>query len=314
MKRQTPLAMATLLVGANLPDVDAFTYVFGSGADALAFRRGWTHGLLAMAVLPAVLAGAVAGWDRFVRQRRRPQATPARFHGLLLVAFVSVLSHPLLDFLNTYGVRFLMPFSGRWFYGDTLFIVDPWMWLLLGGGVAWSRAREDRGVASAPRPARAALALAALYVAVMMGGGLAGRWFADRLARERGIRVERLMAGPVPWNPLERMVVFDTGDGYRFGRFHLGSGPSLELSSDAWAKGASSSAALAAAKTRAGRDFLTWARFPAFTEERSPGQVRVVLRDARYPGAGGSWASVAVTVPSPSADRWRVPGGGLSSP
>ena len=38
----------------------------------------------------------------------------------------------MLDWLNTYGVRLLMPFDGRWFYGDALFIVDPWVWLLLG--------------------------------------------------------------------------------------------------------------------------------------------------------------------------------------
>ncbi|MGH9367718.1 MAG: metal-dependent hydrolase, partial [Thermoanaerobaculia bacterium] len=122
-KRATPLAMATLLIGANLPDVDALTYVFGSGADALAFRRGWTHGPLALAGLPLALAGAMTAWDRFVRRRRGPHAPPARFGALLLLAFVSVLSHPLLDFLNTYGMRFLMPFSGRWFYGDALFIV-----------------------------------------------------------------------------------------------------------------------------------------------------------------------------------------------
>ena len=27
-----------------------------------------------------------------------------------------------------------MPFDGTWFYGDSLFIVDPWLWLLLGTG------------------------------------------------------------------------------------------------------------------------------------------------------------------------------------
>jgi inner membrane protein len=32
-------------------------------------------------------------------------------------------------------MRWLSPFSDRWTYGDTLFIVDPWLWLLLGGGL-----------------------------------------------------------------------------------------------------------------------------------------------------------------------------------
>jgi inner membrane protein len=28
-----------------------------------------------------------------------------------------------------------MPFNGRWFYGDSVFIIDPWIWLILGGAV-----------------------------------------------------------------------------------------------------------------------------------------------------------------------------------
>ena len=59
LKRRTPLAMATLLVGANLPDVDAVTYVYADSPTSFAFRRGWTHGVLAMAVLP-ILAGPPA--------------------------------------------------------------------------------------------------------------------------------------------------------------------------------------------------------------------------------------------------------------
>ena len=134
LDRRTPLAMPTLLVAANLPDLDVLAYL-RDPLFALTFRRGWTHGVLAMAVLPLALASSMAAWDRLVRRRRRPDAAPAPFRELLLLSFAGVLSHPLLDLLNTYGVRLLMPFSGRWFYGDTLFIVDPWLWGLLG--LAW---------------------------------------------------------------------------------------------------------------------------------------------------------------------------------
>ena len=48
---------------------------------------------------------------------------------------IGTLSHPFLDWLNNYGVRLLMPFSGRWFYGDALFIVDPFLWIVFGGAV-----------------------------------------------------------------------------------------------------------------------------------------------------------------------------------
>ena len=171
LARRKPLATATLLIGANLPDVDGFTYAFSDGPTALAFRRGWTHGALAMAVLPVLLAATMVGWDRAVRRRpekargqvlrtctRRSSKDPARFQALLLPAFAAVLSHPLLDFFNTYGVRFLYPFSRRWFYGDTLFIVDRGCGSHSRSASSFSRIFRRRG--SRVRSGRRALALA----------------------------------------------------------------------------------------------------------------------------------------------------------
>ena len=65
---------ATLVVGANLPDLDAATYFFDSQLS-LGFRRGWTHGVLAMALLPALLGWVMGQVDRF-RCRRDPTTTP----------------------------------------------------------------------------------------------------------------------------------------------------------------------------------------------------------------------------------------------
>jgi hypothetical protein len=107
------------------------------------------------------------------------------------------------------------------------------------------------------------------------------------------------MVGPVPWSPAMRLVVFETADGYRFGRLRLWPRPALSMSPDRWEKGVASAAARAAAGTREGREFLSWARFPAFSAEVSAGRTLVFLRDARYPGRGGSWAQVSVALPSP---------------
>lgn len=118
--------------------------MFISGDAALYFRRGHTHGILAMLVLPLLLAGAVCLWQRWRGAGRAPDdGPPFRPIVILALAFVAVWSHPLLDWLNTYGVRLLMPFDGSWFYGDTLFIIDPWLWLLAVSGIvlarSWSR-------------------------------------------------------------------------------------------------------------------------------------------------------------------------------
>ncbi len=119
-------------MGVNAPDVDVFSG-FGAEYQALAFRRGWTHGVLALALWPFVLTGVLLLWDRYVRLKRKPDAAPARAGPLLKLTALAVLTHPGLDWLNNYGIRWLMPFDGTWFYGDALFVIDPWFWLLVGG-------------------------------------------------------------------------------------------------------------------------------------------------------------------------------------
>jgi inner membrane protein len=128
--RTTPLATATLVLAANAPDIDIVTSVAGS-YTSLALRRGITHGPIAMLLLPLVVTGAVLLYDRLRRRRRQADAPPVRALPTLGLATLGVLTHPLLDWMNTYGVRLLMPFSERWFYGDSLFIIDPWVWLML---------------------------------------------------------------------------------------------------------------------------------------------------------------------------------------
>ena len=125
---RTTLAGPALILGANAPDLDAITMFLGRDLS-LGFRRGWTHGVLAMLVLPLALTLLLLLLDRTVAawRGREPRA---RAGPLLALSTIAVLSHPALDWLNTYGVRFLMPFDGTWYYGDALFIIDPWVWLL----------------------------------------------------------------------------------------------------------------------------------------------------------------------------------------
>jgi inner membrane protein len=161
LERATPLATSTLILAANVPDVEAVCYLMGPDL-AYGFRRGWTHGVLAMVLLPILVASAMLTFDTYVRRRLRPDAPPARPWPLLALAVVGVLSHSAMDWLNSYGVRLLMPFEPRWFYGDALYILDPWLWLLLGLGISltWLR-RRQAAVAGA-------VGLAALLVTLLI--------------------------------------------------------------------------------------------------------------------------------------------------
>jgi inner membrane protein len=165
LKRTTGLAMPALIIGANLPDVDAACFFWLEGTEHLAFRRGITHGPPALVLLPLILAGILWGWDRWqTRRGRRPEGRlPVRFGWLYAMAFIGCLSHPFFDWLNVYGIRLLEPFSSQWFYGDTLFIIDPWLWAMLIASVWWSRRRE-KASGEWMRPARVGIAVGLVYI------------------------------------------------------------------------------------------------------------------------------------------------------
>jgi inner membrane protein len=209
-----------------------------------------------------------------------------------MLAAIAVATHPLLDYLNTYGMRWFMPVIDRWYYGDVLFIVDPWMWAILAAGVVlgWrKRARFGAG--------GAALVVAGLYVLAMaIGSGMARRVAWERLASEGATR---LMVAPAPLNPFRRMVVAEVrgGGAYRFGGVSLWPRPSIEMDDVVVPVEWPGPARLAAA-TPEGATFLHWARFP-FTEiETASDSVTVHFIDARYTlDANASFGAIRIKVP-----------------
>lgn len=289
--RRTPLATATLVIGANLPDVDVAAYAWGEPA-ALAFRRGWTHGVLALAVWPIVLAGFMLFWDRAVRRARTPQAAAVSAPALLPLAAIAVASHPLLDLLNVYGVRLLMPFDDRWLYGDVLFIVDPWFWVILVTGLVLARRGGSR------RPARVALVGLGGYVGLMALGAAAVRH--EVLALVPSDRpVGRAMIGPEPLTPFRRWIVLDQGDRLRVGRYDWLARPRVRYADLAEIRrGAGNPAVGEVAGRRRARQFLSWARFPFFQVTRTDRGRRVAIIDARYAlEAGARFGALTLEVP-----------------
>jgi inner membrane protein len=297
LKRRTALGMATLVIGANLPDVDAITYWTGG---AIGFRRGWTHGILALALLPLLLTGLVLAWDRLPRPRPRPALDSDRPAAVprevLFLAFLAVLTHPVLDWLNSYGMRWLMPFRDAWYHGDAWFIMDPWVWLALGLGVALSAwlGRGGRGAGAADYPARAALALVAAYALAMLGISAAGRQTARQALVADGGAPAAVMVAPTFGDPLVWDVVAKQGEGYRFGTLQVVPW-SVRLQATPLPSGLEDPAARAAAASPRARPFLNWARFPVFRVQRGASATLVRIADVRY-GAQG-WAAITVLLP-----------------
>ncbi|HEX8140149.1 MAG TPA: metal-dependent hydrolase [Pyrinomonadaceae bacterium] len=139
LDRLSPGATALCVLAANAPDADIVA-VAGGRWSYLHHHRGITHSILGTLALALLLPALfyLGGW---LVTRFRHGPTRVSFRGLLLASLVTSATHPLMDWTNNYGVRPLLPWSGRWFYGDLVFIVDPWLWLLLGSAAFLLTAR-----------------------------------------------------------------------------------------------------------------------------------------------------------------------------
>ncbi len=132
LERLSPRTTVLCIVAANAPDADIVTLIFGDRWSFLKYHRGITHSILGAICLAFVIPLAFYLVElAMARLRSRPPKI--RLAGLLLASIIVSASHPLMDWTNNYGIRLLLPWSSRWFYGDLVFIVDPFLWLLFGG-------------------------------------------------------------------------------------------------------------------------------------------------------------------------------------
>jgi inner membrane protein len=286
------LAATTLILAANAPDIDIFVMFIGPYAG-LAFRRGWTHGPIALMVLPLLVTGLVLVWDRLVRRRgdRGASRAPVRAGATLLIAYIGVVSHPALDWLNTYGIRLLMPFSHEWFYGDAVFIIDPWLWLILAAAlVSWRRTRRRVQVIGA---------IAAAYVVAMIGASMVAEPMARRAAEGAGITgIEEVMYQPAPAQPHRGSLIVATREAYTLGTFRwLAPAGRVTLFPNPIPRGdwTASEVRRAMADPRV-RDYLVWSRFPFVRTEQTPEGTAVFFGDARFTNGPSSGALQGVRV------------------
>ncbi len=282
LKRLTPYAMPALILAANLPDIDSFV-ARPLGIEPIAEHRGFTHGIGGLITMPFLAAAIILAWEKF----RGSKEGPGRLCGLLICCVLATLSHPILDFLTSYGTRLLEPFSHRWFYGDALFIIDPWIWimLILGLELSWRAERLGRNWT---RPAiwafAAVLGYVGLNLAISARAVAATRPLVERVAKPRMIE-----AGEVPLTFWKRKMIWRADGVGGTGTYNP-----LDGLNSAWLDPRITplnmdDPRLAAAKKRDKRvgAFLFWSRMPMVYQE----QGRAYLTDQRFFESGRASSS-----------------------
>lgn len=279
LKKKTGLAMPTLIIAANLPDIDATCVIYG--VESLAMRRGITHGPLAMLILPLILWAIMIGFDRWQtgRGKRPASRLPVHRGWLLALAYLGCLSHPAMDWMNNYGVRLLEPFSSTWFYGDTLFIIDLWMWIVLALTMFLSLRQEKRGNDHWKCTARIGFFATCAYI---FGNGLltgSVEAEAKRQLQAAGVTHALTVASPPPISFWKRDLFWRAGDVYGSGTYALGKG--LTLDPEVRSTGVDDPRLRTwLADNADARAFYFWARMPVISRDEEGGAF--YLRDQRY--------------------------------
>ncbi|WP_311270365.1 metal-dependent hydrolase [Sphingobium sp. WCS2017Hpa-17] len=286
LKTKSRKALAALILGANLPDIDVF---FGWVPWLpLATHRGFTHGLLGgIVIMPAMLAALLWLLDRWQCSRGEKFASGLPMNGawLLLLSYLGALTHPLLDLQTSYAVQLLSPFSTRWFHTDTLFIIDAMLWTVLPLAIWLSRRRERLGLPWR-RPAIAGLVVACAYILLNGGITLMAR---HALASELGWTPQVIYAGEEPVLFWTRNLVWRQGD--RVGQAQYDPLHSLTHVTDIQPmipdgmRDPLVGRAIAAAPGL--KPFLNWSTMPMAFVRRGQCEAQVELMDARFMPAIG---------------------------
>ena len=288
LNRKTRFATLTVILGANLPDIDLIARL-DSSATYLKYHRGITHSILGVTVLALLLEWTVSVLGRKAQPRPHGAGPPLAGRWLLLAAWLGTASHLLLDFTNAYGVRLFMPFSARWYAWDIMFIFDPLLLALLIIGLGLPSilglVSEEVGVKQMRPRWGAVFSLCAL--ALLWGV----RDFAHRrvltqldahtYSNENPLR---LGAFPVAINPFAWTGVVETESAYHVLAADARANDIDPDSAHVYHKPAPSAALDSALKTRTAGIFMNFARFPWAQVEENDEGFSVTIRDLRFLG------------------------------
>jgi inner membrane protein len=208
--RFCPRALWLLLLSANAPDIDIVAAPLGA-FRYLEVHRGYTHSLVGLPFMALLTVVVVAALFREKLSWMRAW----------LIAIIGLISHLLLDWTNNYGVRFLLPFSSRWFHLDWNSLCDPWILVALMLAALWPVfARMVNREIGDQRPARGrAIAISMLLFFLLFDtakGILHARILAQLQSRlYNGNAPLQVAALPETFNPLEWTAIVETPDEFQ---------------------------------------------------------------------------------------------------
>ncbi|MBT8245091.1 MAG: metal-dependent hydrolase [Winogradskyella sp.] len=109
-------------IGGTIPDLDVFVgaLFYGNEIQAMAFHRGFMH-----SILFAILGAIVFGWLVFKLYDKGKRWHTTNLKDWVLLFFLALFTHPILDCFTPYGTQLFSPFSDYRVAFNTIAVVDP---------------------------------------------------------------------------------------------------------------------------------------------------------------------------------------------
>ncbi|MCZ6635125.1 MAG: metal-dependent hydrolase [bacterium] len=274
-----------------LPDAD--TLISSDGLDYLRTHRGFTHSFLGVVVGSLLVAGLA----------KRFGFRNVSFGHLYLVSLLGMVSHIVFDLVTTYGTLILAPFSDYRAAFDLLFIIDPYLDVILIGGLiaGWRVGKQGYRWGG--------MLLSGYMVLAILVTGL-GHVQVRRWAAREGVTVARASVMPSPFSPLHRRGMVESGD-----KIYL---VPLNLFSGAYGTPVAFGSALKDPRlgelwqTRTGEIYAWFTRYPVVQAFPGEEKTALLIQDLQFmvrkEGLGflGMWAAEAAVNLSPDFFDRRI--------
>jgi inner membrane protein len=285
LNRKTAYATFAAVLAAEAADLDVL-WGFAGPVEGLKHHRGITHTFIAVPFVAAAAVGAVWLVHQWHQQRlarkaktappvepgapQRAAPQPVRWLWVYVAALIAALSHILLDWTNSYGVRPFFPFNPRWYEGSFVFIVEPVLWALLLlaliiPGLLGLTDREITGGRRTPFRGRGWAIFALVGMVLLWCLRYAEHAQAEALLNNTQITTEpvrRIGVEPYPVNPFRWHAILETPSFYQTAEINTRTGDiDSEPQTDQMFKPEDTPAVEAAKRTLLGRVYLDWGRW-----------------------------------------------------
>jgi inner membrane protein len=205
-RRAGPRAALWGAVCGTLPDLDVL-FSHGDPVRDFTFHRAETHSLFWLTAVSPLL-----GW--LLARLNRDRQAWVRW---ALLAWLTLVTHALLDAFTVYGTQLLLPFSDYPVGLGSVFIIDPLYTVPLLAGLvvalAWRRTRPP----AAARANAAGLLISTAYLAWGVAAQAHVEGAVHRSLAATPIEAGRVLVTPTPFNTLLWRVVVMDDDGYHEG-------------------------------------------------------------------------------------------------